>query len=171
MSLELYNMTKDTKTVPKFRYNGKYVIPSHGTVDINEDTAFFFKPYASIGIVVRQKQVEDSTSFESIDVEEVKAEPIEEETLEKVTVEEVKEEEVEDTSEEIVEATESVEEVKTEEIAEEVSSESVDSVYSEEELSTKNYKSLKKIATDLGLETDGVNKKADLISLIIGSQK
>ena len=169
MSLELYNMTKDTKTVPKFRYNGKYVIPSHGTVDINEDTAFFFKPYASIGIVVRQKQIEDSTSFESTEEETV--EKVEEETVEKVAVEEVKEEEVEETSEEIIKATESVEEVKTEEIAEEVSSESVDSVYSEEELSTKNYKSLKKIATDLGLETDGVNKKADLISLIIGSQK
>ena len=52
--LELYNTTNDVKRIPKYKYNGKYVIPPHGSVKIDEEQAYFFKPYARVGIVVRR---------------------------------------------------------------------------------------------------------------------
>ena len=51
--LELYNMTNDIKRVPRYRYTGEYVLKPKGSVPIHEEHAYFYKPYAQIGVVVR----------------------------------------------------------------------------------------------------------------------
>lgn len=86
--LELYNTTNDVKRIPKYKYNGKFVIPPHGSVRIEDEQAYFFKPYARIGIVVR-KLPEEVAAHSPVVQEEVETvEPVEE-IVEPDTVEQV----------------------------------------------------------------------------------
>lgn len=155
MKFELYNTTNKVKTVPKYRYNGVYMLKPYGTVDIEEFTTSFFKPYSKIGVVVRAKieTVESSEAEKSIG-EEQKADE------ENETKEVVKEVKVEDVSikEDISVETESEEPVV------------VTTAYSEDELYEKNMKELKEIASSMNLDITDTRKKDVLVKAILDAQ-
>lgn len=80
--LELYNTTNDVKRIPKYKYNGKYIIPPHGSVRIEDEQAYFFKPYARVGIVIRKpmgqvQEIEPETVEEVVPVVDEPVENIE----------------------------------------------------------------------------------------------
>ena len=137
--LELFNINKYPIEVPKFNYNGKYVIPGKSYVDIEEDTASFFKPYSVIGAVVRAK----------IAVNEVK--------------EEVKEEIVETSP--IVDdvPVTLIEEEKKPEIYNTVE---VEPLHTEESLRYKGLFELREIAESMGIEVN-TRKKEDIRKMIL----
>lgn len=172
--LELYNTTKDTKRIPKFNYNGKYVIKPHEAVDIQDDQAFFFKPYAKAGIVVRckrdntprvAKEVKVTTSTSSVhggflDVGMMGNTVIE--TLSSPSYEEpeVPEVEVVENAEEAVEVSEPVE---PELVGQKV--------YTDEELSVLGRDDLRDIAVSMGItEAASMGRKKDIKELILAKQ-
>lgn len=62
--LELYNTTNITRRIPRYNYRGTFVLRPHEAVSILDDQALFFKPYQTIGIVVRKKTVNAPDSGE-----------------------------------------------------------------------------------------------------------
>lgn len=150
MKLELYNTTERVKTVPKYRYAGKFVIPAKGSVDIEDYMADFFAPYARVGIVVRVKKTAEQNT-EQVQVEK----PVEVKEPESTKVEEKKEvveEKVKDTLD------------KTEEKSEDVSDKEG---YTKESLNEKNMRELRDIASGLGIDISEVRKKDSLIDAIL----
>lgn len=153
MKLELYNTTERVKTVPKYRYTGKFVIPAKGSVDIEEYMTEFFAPYSKIGVVVRVKNIDETA--DKVKVEETVVEP---------KVEEVKVEKVEEIK------SEKVEEPKVEEVVEtELKEESVkeDDKYTREDLSEKTVRELRDIAAELKIDVSDIRRKDDIINAIV----
>lgn len=179
--LELYNMTNDVKRIPKFNYDGKFVIKPHEAVDIQDDQAFFFKPYAKVGIVVRCKKDPEPRKPETVTIRTGNAVQggfidvglgggVEKETLSSPTYEEtepVKEVEVVETPAEVV--TEPVVEESTPAETETVEA-PVLPVYTEEQLSEMNREQLREAAKTLGLDASTMGRKQDIKDLILFKQ-
>lgn len=175
--LEIYNTTNRVRRVPKFRYAGQYTIPPKSAIDIEDYMADFYKPWASIGVVVRMKAgknpapieskpASDAVSFTENDksgtiantvpiTQEVKI--IGKEKTEPVT--EVIEESVEQKTEETVEgdAKQEVEEfVKNEEVS-----------YTMDGLLEKGMQELKEIAASLNVVPEDTRKKSSYAEAIM----
>lgn len=187
--LELYNTTNDVKRIPKYKYNGKYIIPPHGSVRIEDEQAYFFKPYARVGIVIRKpmgqvKVIEPETVEEVVPVVDEPVENIEvkdetedvlgssENESESVPVEEMEELEIdsnnaEDTFEEMEDIgsieleTVPVEQEEIEEI------ESEQPKYTAEDLEDMNINKLRAIARELGIDITGIRKKKEIKKKIV----
>ena len=152
--VELCNVSKYIRKIPKYRYNGSYILKPGESVVIERDKINFFKPYVAIGVVVRNIVTP---------VKEVEEEVIPEKPAE--VVEEIKEEPVVETAkvtqEETVDREPEKEEVK-EEIKEEVK-ETPDL----SKLEGMNLNQLKEMAKSLGIkEAASMRKKADIRELI-----
>ena len=143
--LELYNTTKEVKSIPKYRYNGTYTLMPYKSVDIEEEQAYFFKPYSRIGVVVRCKA--NRGTEPSVVVEEVASEP--------EVVDEVSETVFEAPDEEVVEAVEEVSQT----------------VFTEEDFVDKSLSELKDMAESIGLDVSDCRRKNQVIELIKNSQK
>ena len=144
--LELYNTTKEVKSIPKYRYNGTYTIMPYKSVDIEEEQAYFFKPYSRIGVVVRCKA--NRGTEPSVVVEEVASEP-----------------EVAD------EVSETVFEAPDEEVVEDTVEEVSQTVFTEEDFVDKSLSELKDMAESIGLDASDCRRKNQVIELIKNSQK
>lgn len=144
MKAELVNFSNTTHKIPRFNYNGEYILKPGEAVPIEDEQGFFFKPYAVLGIGVRavvdKEEKEDSEITKGIGEE---------------TKEEIKEETVEETQE-IPEEKEDKEETKTENLE-----------YSAEELSGKTMAELRAIISEKGLEGNS-NSRQGLINIILG---
>ena len=152
--VELCNVSKYIRKIPKYRYNGSYILKPGESVVIERDKINFFKPYAAIGIVVRnivtkvEKEVIESKeviSNESVDDD--KLTETTESHVEKVSVEEpvgeLKEEIVEDIKEEVKD------------------------VPDLSKLDSMNLNQLKEMAKGIGLkEAASMRKKVDVRNLI-----
>ena len=170
MSLELYNTTDKIKSVPKFRYNGKYTLRPFEAVGIEEYMTDFFAPYAKIGVVVRSIPVVNNETSDDITEgvvenavsDEAAIEPVEEAVEDKTDdvsdtlVEEVKDE----PTEEVTDATEETPE--EEEVSEEKSG------YTREELSLMTMKDLRELAASMDIDVSDIRRKDPLIDAIIG---
>ena len=143
--LELYNTTKEVKSIPKYRYNGTYTLMPYKAVDIEEEQAYFFKPYSRIGVVVRCKA--NRGAEPSVVVEEVASEPD--------LADEVSETVFEAPDEEVVEAVEEVSQT----------------VFTEEDFVDKSLSELKDMAESIGLDASDCRRKNQVIELIKNSQK
>ena len=143
--LELYNTTKEVKSIPKYRYNGTYTLMPYKSVDIEEEQAYFFKPYSRIGVVVRCKA--NRGAEPSVVVEEVASEPD--------LADEVSETVFEAPDEEVVEAVEEVSQT----------------VFTEEDFVDKSLSELKDMAESIGLDASDCRRKNQVIELIKNSQK
>ena len=143
--LELYNTTKEVKSIPKYRYNGTYTLMPYKAVDIEEEQAYFFKPYSRIGVVVRCKA--NRGAEPSVVVEEVVSEPD--------VADEVSETVFEAPDEEVVEAVEEVSQT----------------VFTEEDFVDKSLSELKDMAESIGLDASDCRRKNQVIELIKNSQK
>ena len=143
--LELYNTTKEVKSIPKYRYNGTYTLMPYKSVDIEEEQAYFFKPYSRIGVVVRCKA--NRGAEPSVVVEEVVSEPD--------VADEVSETVFEAPDEEVVEAVEEVSQT----------------VFTEEDFVDKSLSELKDMAESIGLDASDCRRKNQVIELIKNSQK
>lgn len=138
--LELFNINRYPIEVPKFNYDGKYTIPGRSFVDIEEDTAAFFKPYSVIGAVVRAKVVPNKV--EEVVKEVVEASPV----VDDVPVTFIEEEKKPVSGE--------VEEVDKEPL------------YTEESLRYKGLYELREIAESMGIEVN-TRKKEDIRKMIL----
>lgn len=152
--VELCNVSKYIRKIPKYRYNGSYILKPGESVVIERDKINFFKPYSAIGIVVRnivtkvEKEVIESKeviSNESVDDD--KLTETTESHVEKVSVEEpvgeLKEEIVEDIKEEVKD------------------------VPDLSKLDSMNLNQLKEMAKGIGLkEAASMRKKVDVRNLI-----
>lgn len=178
--LELYNTTKDIKRIPKFNYNGKFVIRPHEAVDIPDDQAFFFKPYAKTGIVVRCKKDATPRKPETVVVNQggkatsgmLDLGISNNTTVETYSSPSYPEPEVE-VKTEIPEAVKSVVEVEPD-IQIQVETEVVPSdihVYAEDELSEMSRDKLREVARTLGLDCDTMGRKKDIQERILNKQK
>lgn len=153
--VELCNVSKYIRKIPKYRYNGSYILKPGESVVIERDKINFFKPYAAIGIVVRNIVTQ---------VEEVEKGVIPEKPVE--VVEEIKEEPVvetaEVTQEEIV-----IKEPEKEEVKEDIKEEVVKETPDLSKLEDMNLNQLKEMAKSLGIkEAASIRKKADIRDLI-----
>lgn len=149
--LELFNVNNYSITVPKFNYEGRYLLPGKGFVEIEEDTADFFKPYSVIGAVVRKK----------VTKEEIKEE------VEEVPVVQTVREDVE------VETSPIVDDVPVAypkiELEEDVVEEGIEEPeYTEESLRFKSLYELKEIADSMGIEVN-TRKKEDIRKIILNN--
>lgn len=165
--LELYNTTKQIKKIPKYRYNGTYTINPFDSVDIEDDQAYFFKPYSRVGIVIRCKSdsgAERAEQAEKVVKEQVKSEVKVEPIKEKV--EEVKEEvksEVEEAQPEVEDVVDTIEsEDKVEEFKQ---------VYTKESFDGMSLAEIKDLAESMGLDTSNCKRRVHAIDLILDSQK
>ena len=163
--LELYNMTSEIKRVPKFRYNGKYILQPFESVDIEDSMAYFFKPYARVGVVVRCKKVAPAVEAERRDSDAVKVSSISESGLtqeQKVNSEPVK------PVQEISAAQEQPTQIVNP--AEQSVKVDVNKVYTEAELENMGLNELKEIAASMNLaEAADMKKKADVRALILNA--
>lgn len=161
--VELCNVSKYIRKIPKYRYNGSYVLQPGESVVIERDKINFFKPYAAIGIVVR-----NIAPVEEVEKEVISERPLEEEKIVNTVevVEEIKEEPVvetvEVTQEEIV-----IEEPEKEEVREKIKEETVKETPDLSKLEDMNLNQLKEMAKSLGIkEAASMRKKADIRDLI-----
>lgn len=169
--VELYNVSKYIRKIPKYRYNGSYVLQPGESVVIERDKINFFKPYAAIGIVVRNiVPVKEEKEVEKEVVTFGYAEAISEKPVEKVettTTVAVAEDRVEEPVVEVVDVPQ--EEIVVEEpVGEE--KEEVEEVKETPDLSKledMNLNQLKEMAKSLGIkEAASIRKKADIRDLI-----
>jgi hypothetical protein len=186
--VELYNTTNRVRVIPKYRYNGKYTLAPHQSVDIEDFAADFFKPWSKVGIVVRAKVGITPTEGEgkvdeSGDSVEVPADPVdlsvdglteepasvEEPVDEKEEVGESKEQEVPvesvDSAEQAAEPVEA--DAETEAPVEDEASVVETARYTEEELMEKPIKDLKELATSLNIEIKDARKKEPIVKSIL----
>lgn len=178
--LELYNMTNEVRRVPKYRYNGEYVLQPKESVEIHEEHAYFFKPYSQIGVVVRvgvnkksNQQVLDINSEEvttntkeSEKPEEQVEKQVEETPIEGKDDKEITEEITEETTEEVIEE---ITEKTTEETTEKTTEKSDNNTYEEIKNNVDNMSmsELRDTATKMGIYIKGVRKKEDIKELIL----
>lgn len=144
MKSELVNFSNTTHKIPRFNYNGEYILKPGEAVPIEDEQGFFFKPYAVLGIGVRalvdSEEKEDSEITKGIG-EEIKEESVKESVKETPKIPKEKEDR---------------EETKTENLE-----------YSAEELSGKTMAELRAIISEKGLEGNS-NSKPGLINIILG---
>lgn len=167
--LELYNMTSEIRRIPMFRYNGKYELQPFESVDIEDSTAYFFKPYARVGVVVRCKKVAPAVEAEKRDSDVLKSS----EDLQK----ELKQgEQVSDNSvtheqaNAVPQLSEGVKEPVSGEIKVEQHSIDANKIYTETELENMGLNELKEIAASMNLvEAVDMKKKADVRALILSA--
>ena len=154
--VELFNSTNEIRRIPRYRYDGKYVLGPKESVEINSDQAFFFKPYAKIGVLVRNVISENKEPKKEVEnVEVVKEDKEEKETESKeVNFVEVK---TENTESGVVNETEKVEEITSEPV-EAVETPNETTGYTEESLAGKKAVELRTIAESLGIDTTGLSK-------------
>jgi len=162
--VELCNVSKYIRKIPKYRYNGSYILKPGESVVIERDKINFFKPYAAIGIVVRNIV----TQVEEVEKEVIPEKPVEDEKVVNTVevVEEIKEEPVveatEVTQEEIV-----IKEPEKEEVKEEIKEEIVKETPDLSKLEDMNLNQLKEMAKSIGIkEAASIRKKADIRDLI-----
>ena len=166
MSLELYNTTSNTRTIPKYRYNGKVTLQPKGTMDIEDYMSSFYKPYSSIGVVVRVK-----SNSSDMDNKEVMERKVAQNDVEDKVIEETKEVN-EDKGEGSYNIDSSTIDNKEDEKSE-VSNTSDDEVvsttkkYTKESLMNTKMKDLREFATSLGIENIGVISKESLCDKIL----
>ena len=168
--VELYNVSKYIRKIPKYRYNGSYVLQPGESVVIERDKINFFKPYAAIGVVVRNIVPVKEEEVEKEVVTFGYAEAISEKPVEKVettTTVAVAEEKVEEPVVEVVDVPQ--EEIVVEEPVEEEKEEveEVKDVPDLSKLEDMNLNQLKEMAKSLGIkEAASIRKKADIRDLI-----
>lgn len=159
--VELCNVSKYIRKIPKYRYNGSYVLQPGESVVIERDKINFFKPYAAIGIVVRNiapvEEVEKEEVFISGYVNTTSENSVE--GVETTTTVAVIEKE-----EPVVETTEIP---KEEIIVEGPEKEEAKDVPDLSKLEDMNLNQLKELAKSLGIkEAASIRKKADIRGLI-----
>lgn len=161
--LELYNMTNDIKRVPRYRYTGEYVLKPKGSVPIHEEHAYFYKPYAQIGVVVRVSK----SSMPEQQVLDIKSENTPKST-EKHTVDKVN-----NTDDLAQDNNAIIETKKTEEInkkSEDNLELNAESGLSEDELAEIEDMSISELrdkATNMGINIKGIRKKEEIKNLIL----
>lgn len=161
--LELYNMTNDIKRVPRYRYTGEYVLKPKGSVPIHEEHAYFYKPYAQIGVVVRVSK----SSMPEQQVLDIKSENTPKST-EKHTVDKVN-----NTNDLAQDNNAIIETKKTEEInkkSEDNLELNAESGLSEDELAEIEDMSISELrdkATNMGINIKGIRKKEEIKNLIL----
>ena len=153
--VELYNTSKYVRRIPKYRYNGSYILQPGDSVIIDRDKASFFKPYSSIGVVVRSK----------VDLEELKGEKdiISQEKIEKTKEIKKDVEETKDTIEKVVTDTGKEENVVEGTLKDDIGKDRIDL----SKLDSMGLNQLKDMAKSLGIEeASSMRKKADIRDLI-----
>ena len=162
--LELYNMTNEVRRVPKYRYNGEYVLQPKESVEIHEEHAYFFKPYSQIGVVVRVGVNKKSNQ----QVLDINPEEITPNTKESEKPEEHVEKQVEETPIEGKDDKEITEET-TEKTTEEITEKTDNNTYEEIKNNVDNMSmsELRDTATKMGIYIKGVRKKEDIKELIL----
>lgn len=158
--LELYNMTNEVRRVPKYRYNGEYVLQPKESVEIHEEHAYFFKPYSQIGVVVRVG-VNKKSNQQVLDInpEEVTANTKESEKPEEQIEKQVEETPIEGKDDKEV----------TKETTEETTEKPDNNTYEEIKNNVDNMSmsELRDTATKMGIYIKGVRKKEDIKELIL----
>lgn len=166
--LELYNMTNEVRRVPKYRYNGEYVLQPKESVEIHEEHAYFFKPYSQIGVVVRVG-VNKKSNQQILDInpEEITTNTKESEKPEEHVEKQVEETPIEGKDDK--EITEETTEKTTEETTEETTEKSDNNTYEEIKNNVDNMSmsELRDTATKMGIYIKGVRKKEDIKELIL----
>ena len=161
--LELYNMTNDIKRVPRYRYTGEYVLKPKGSVPIHEEHAYFYKPYAQIGVVVRVSK----SSMPEQQVLDIKSENTpksnEEHTVDKVN-------NTDDLTQDNNAITETKKTEETNEKIEDNLELNAESGLSEDELAEIEDMSISELrdkATNMGINIKGIRKKEEIKNLIL----
>lgn len=199
--LELYNSTDTIKRIPRYRYNGTYTFMPFEAKPIEDDWAWFFKPYYPVGIYVRvrkekiDKVVKVVKTEESKEIKEIKQEngvkditvntdkPVEK-TIVKDETKEIKEvEKVKETkeAEKVVQPTETTETIEkvvatepTEKVEKAVGTEKgkKEKKYTEADLQEKSLVQLREIANSLGIDkVASIRKKDTIKDMILEKQK
>lgn len=161
--LELYNMTNDIKRVPRYRYTGEYVLKPKGSVPIHEEHAYFYKPYAQIGVVVRVSK----SSMPEQQVLDIKSENTPKST-EKHTVDKVNN--TDDLTQDNIAITEMKKTEETNEKNEDNLELNAESGLSEDELAEIEDMSISELrdkATNMGINIKGIRKKEEIKNLIL----
>jgi len=161
MGIVLFNKTTKAKELPKFRYNGKFILMPQKTYPIKDYMVNFYKPYERVGVVI-QRVIDKEDEIE----EEVKK-IIEEEEVKEVA-EEIKSSVVEETpSVEVFE-----EESEEDQVTEEVADENTIKKYTEAELDEIKIDEMKKILDDHGVDYSSFpNKRKVYIEAILKAQE
>lgn len=161
--LELYNMTNDIKRVPKYRYTGEYVLKPKGSVPIHEEHAYFYKPYAQIGVVVRVSK----SSMPEQQVLDIKSENTpksnEERTVDKVN----NTDDLTQDNNAITKTEETEENNKKIEDNLELNAESGLSEDELAEIEDMSISELRDKATNMGINIKGIRKKEEIKNLIL----
>jgi hypothetical protein len=145
MKLELYNISGHERKVPYYNYGGYMLLKPEGTFSIEPEQADFYKPYARVGIVVRQAVSDVEEEFDSV---------------EEIHVENTEDTKVENTEDTKVEENEESNKLHSE-------GEDIPIVYTADMLEGKSFDELKGIKDSLGIEGTS-NSKKGLIDLIVG---
>ena len=164
--LELYNMTNDIKRVPRYRYTGEYVLKPKGSVPIHEEHAYFYKPYAQIGVVVRVSK----SSMPEQQVLDIKSENTPK-SNEKHTVDKVNN--TDDLTQDNKAITETKEIEETDKKSEDNLELNAESGLSEDELAEIEDMSISELrdkATNMGINIKGIRKKEEIKNLIINQE-
>ena len=166
--LELYNTTNDVKRIPKYKYNGKFVIPSHGSVKIEDEQAYFFKPYAKVGIVIR-KLVEDSNIEEADSIKDSDDSMEEGTDMEEIAIASDIDNESDSESgmEEIFSVVLETEDDKEEEDSNDIYGLETLNKYTEGGLKDMSIGQLREVAKELGVDISGIRKKVEIRDKII----
>lgn len=167
--LELYNMTNDIKRVPRYRYTGEYVLKPKGSVPIHEEHAYFYKPYAQIGVVVRVSK----SSMPEQQVLDIKSEnrpkSSEEHTVDKVNNTDYLTQD-NNAITDITDITETKEIEETNKKSEDNLELNAESGLSEDELAEIEDMSISELrdkATNMGINIKGIRKKEEIKNLIL----
>lgn len=161
--LELYNMTNDIKRVPRYRYTGEYVLKPKGSVPIHEEHAYFYKPYAQIGVVVRVSK----SSMPEQQVLDIKSENTPK-SNEKHTVDKVNN--TDDLTQDNNAITETKKTEETSKKSEDNLELNAESGLSEDELAEIEDMSISELrdkATNMGINIKGIRKKEEIKNLIL----
>ena len=154
--LELYNTTNRVRRIPKYRYNGVYILNPKSSVDIEEFAAKFFEPWRKVGVVVRVKAEQVKTKVS----EDNASKAVEESNQVENKPDEVK-------GDNLIESEASEEIAQEFDKVVETASDDKEMEYTSEYLSELGLKELKEIATSLGLELGDARKKAVVIEAIL----
>ena len=156
-------MTNDIKRVPKYRYTGEYVLKPKGSVPIHEEHAYFYKPYAQIGVVVRVSK----SSMPEQQVLDIKSENTPK-SNEKHTVDKVNN--TDDLTQDNNAITETKEIEETNEKIEDNLELNAESGLSDDELAEIEDMSISELrdkATNMGINIKGIRKKEEIKNLIL----
>lgn len=154
--LELFNTTNKVRRIPKYRYNGVFILNPKSSVDIEEFAAKFFEPWRRVGVVVRVK-TEKVEEISNTDEEISSGEYVSEET-DDILDQETLQGESSDKEDEITE---------TKEIS---NTDEKEPEYTPEYLSELSLKELKDIAISLGIELGDARKKAVVVEAILNKK-